>query len=76
MFAIIEMKLERPTRFGRSVIKKTINAKKTFLRTEINNFIFERQRCEYMIRVLTFDVKILDYKRRIVDKWSYSPTYS
>lgn len=76
MYAIIEMKLERPTRVGRSVIKKTINAKKTFLRTEINNFIFERQRRENFIRVLTFDVKILDYKRRIVDKWSYSPTYN
>ena len=75
MFAIIEMELEHPTRFGHKVIKKTINARKGFLNTEINNFIFERQRIENFIKVVTFNVKVLDYKRRVVDKWSYSPTY-
>lgn len=70
------MTLERPTRFGNKIIRKTINAKKGFIRTEINNFIFERQRKENFINVLTFNVKILDYKRRVIDEWSYSPTYN
>ena len=75
MYAIIDMTLERPTRFGRSVIRKTINARNNFLKNEINNFIFERQRQENFIKVLKFDVRILNYKRKVVESWSYEPTY-
>lgn len=76
MYATIDMTLERPTRFGRSVIRKTINATKDVLKDEINNFIFERQGRENFIKVLKFDVRILNYKRKVVESWSYSPTYS
>ena len=58
MYATIDMNLEHPTRFGRSVIRKTINATKDVLKTEINNFIFERQGKENFIKVLKFDIDI------------------
>ena len=75
MYATIDMTLEHPTRFGRSVIRKTINATKGVLKNEINNFIFERQGKENFIKVLKFDVRILNYKRKVVESWSYEPTY-
>lgn len=76
MIAIVKMTLVRPTRFGHTIIKKKINTHKAVLKDEVNNFIFERQRRENFIRVKTFDVSIVDYKKRIVDSWSYSPTYA
>jgi hypothetical protein len=75
MYAIVSMELEKPTRFGHTVIKKTINARKNFLETEINNFIFERQRRENFIRVVRFNVSILNYKKKVIRCWSYTPTY-
>lgn len=76
MIAIVKMTLVRPTRFGHTIIKKKINAHKAVLKDEVNKFIFERQHRENFIRVKTFDVSIVDYKKRVVDSWSYSPTYA
>lgn len=75
MLAVITMELEKPTRFGRDIIEHKINAPKGMIKTEVNGFIFDRERRKNLIRVICFDVKILDYKKRVIDKWNYKPTY-
>lgn len=76
MLAVITMELEKPTRFGHTIIEHKINAPKGMIETEVNGFIFDRQRRENFIRVLCFDVKILNYKKKVIKEWQYMPTYN
>lgn len=75
MKAVITMKLIRPTRFKRTIIKKTITSKKDYLTGLINGFIYERVNREHYIPVTEFMVEIFNTRNRCVNKWSYKPTY-
>lgn len=75
MKAVITMKLVRPTRFNRTIIKKTITAKKDCLTGLVNEFICERVNKENFIPVTEFTVEMFNTRNRCVDKWDYKPTY-
>lgn len=75
MKAVITMTLVRPTRFKRSVIKKTITAKKDNIIGLVNEFILERTNKDNFIPVDRFDVKIFNTRSRMTEQWNYKPTY-
>lgn len=75
MKAVIECKLERPTRLKRTILNKIIVAKKDVIKDEVNKFIYERQHKENFIKVVKFNVRIYNYRGNVVEKWSYTPTY-
>lgn len=75
MKAVIAMTLVRPTRFKRSVIKKTITAKKDYIVGLVNGFIYERANKENFIPVEKFDVQIFNTRGRMIEQWDYKPTY-
>ena len=75
MKAVITMKLVRPTRFKRSVIKKIITAKKDYIVGLVNAFIYERANRENFISVKEFSVEVFNTRGRMIERWNYKPTY-
>lgn len=75
MKAEIKTHLVKPTRTGKTILTKKIEAKKNEIENEINKWIYERTQKENYIRVTKFEVNIYNYKRRIIKKWCYIPTY-
>ena len=76
MKAVITMKLVRPTRFNRTIIKQTITAKKDCLTDVVNDFICERVNKDNFIPVSEFTVEIFNYRNRCIDQWNYKPSYN
>jgi len=75
MEALITYQLERPTRFGRKTLTKRISARKENIVAEVNDFIYERVNKENFIPVSSFNVKIFNYKKKVINEWNYTPTY-
>lgn len=75
MKAVITMKLVRPTRFNRTIIKKTITANKDYIIGLVNGFVFARTNDERFIPVEEFSVEIFNTRNKCINKWSYKPTY-
>ena len=75
MKAIINYSLERPTRFGSSIVKKKIIARQECIRSMVLNFITERINQVNFIRVKEFKVSIFTHRGVLTEKWSYKPTY-
>lgn len=75
MKAVITMKLVRPTRFKRTIIKKTITARKDYIVGLVNGFIYERANRMNFIPVEEFDVRILNTRGKAIEQWNYKPTY-
>ena len=74
MKAVIKMKLVRPTRLKRSVIKRTITAKKDYIVGLVNAFIYERVNRENFIPVEEFSVEVFNTRGRVIERWNYKPT--
>lgn len=75
MKAVITMKLVRPTRFKRTIIKKTITARKDNIVGLVNDYIHERANRMNFIHVAEFDVRILNIHGKEIEQWKYKPTY-
>lgn len=75
MKAVITMKLIRPTRLNRTIIKKTITARKDYIVGLVNGFIHERANRMNFIHVEEFDVIILNAHGKAIEQWKYNPTY-
>lgn len=75
MKAIIKQTLVRKTRLGHSVVtEKIIGTSKTIM-SKVQDYITERINKENFIPVEKFDVEIVNVRGKLVDSWSYKPTY-
>lgn len=75
MKAIITNRLEKPNKEGSRITKVQIIAPKSNISEKVNNYIDNRLRTKYLIRVLTFYVEIYDKNGKLKDSWEYKPTY-
>lgn len=75
MKAIITEHLVRKTRTGKSSVIVKIESKKEEIVNVVNDFIAERAGRQNFIPVEKFEVKVYDYKNRVVNQWEYKPTY-
>lgn len=75
MKAIIKQTLVRKTRSGRSVVTEKIIGTSETIVSKVQNYITERINKENFIPVEKFDVEILNFRGKLVDSWSYKPTY-
>jgi hypothetical protein len=74
MKAIVIIHLARKTRMGRSIITEKIERKKENIVNAVNDYIYERTNRKNFIPVVKFEVKILNYKNKVVNQWEYTPT--
>ncbi len=75
MKAIVIQHLARKTRTGKTSIVKKIERKKEEIVNAVNDFICERANRKNFIPVVKFEVRVLNYKNQVVNKWEYKPTY-
>lgn len=75
MKAIITEHLVRKTRTGKTSVIVKIESKKEEIVNVVNDFIVERAGRQNFIPVEKFEVKVYDYKNRVVNQWEYKPTY-
>lgn len=75
MKAIIKQTLVRKTRSGRLVVTGKIIGTSETIMSKVQNYITERINKENFIPVEKFDVEIVDVRGKLVDSWSYKPTY-
>lgn len=75
MKAIIKQTLVRKTWSGRSVVTEKIIGRQETIISKVQNYITERINKENFIPVEKFNVKILNSRGKLVNSWSYKPTY-
>lgn len=70
------MKLEHPTRTGRTIITEKIIGRKDLIVGMVNDFITERiHKPAGWIKIVRFSVEIEDSKGNVKYHWGYTPTY-
>lgn len=75
MTAEVELHLERPTRLGKTILKKKFYGKKKDMKDIVDAFIYERTHAINLIRVTEFFVRVYNKDKRVIDTWRYKPTY-
>lgn len=75
MYAVISQHLVNKSHSGRTIIPITLRVRKDNVDDAVSEYITERANRHGFIKVEKFNVRVYDYKKRLVKEWNYIPTY-
>lgn len=74
MKAKVFFELVKPNKNGKTALTVNVNVRKEFIIDMVNYLIYKRVNNTNEINVSNIVVEIYNYKREVVNKWSYKPT--